>query len=133
MKRGDIWWATLPPPWGRRPVVLLARNEAYTLLTWVTVAPVTTHVRDIPTAVRLDPLLDGVPRMCAVSLDNIQAIRREWLDTQIGRLRPETLLAVDRAIHFALGLRNCPTSQRAFVNRKVDHLGGVLPVGQTRT
>jgi mRNA interferase MazF len=29
MKRGEVWWATLPEPVGRRPVVLLSRNAAY--------------------------------------------------------------------------------------------------------
>jgi hypothetical protein len=29
MLRGEIWWAKLPPPVGRDPVLLLSRNEAY--------------------------------------------------------------------------------------------------------
>lgn len=96
----------MPAPWGRRPVLLLARNEAYALLTWVMVAPLTTTIRTIPTAVPLDPLADGVPQPCVVSLDNIQAIRKDWLDGMIVPLRAETMLAVDQAIHFALGLRS---------------------------
>ena len=104
MRRGEVWWADLPAPWGRRPVLLLARDEAYRLLTWVMVAPLTSTVRDIPTAVPLDPD-DGVPQPCVVLLDAIQAIRREWLDERITALDQETLQAVDRAIRFALGLR----------------------------
>lgn len=105
MRRGEIWWANLPLPWGRRPVLLLARDEAYELLTWVMVAPLTTRIRMIPTSVRLDPAADGVPEPCAVSLDNIQAIRTPWLDHRIVRLRTEKLQEVESAIHFALGLR----------------------------
>lgn len=89
MKRGEVWWANLPAPWGRRPVLLLARNEAYAILTWVVVAPLTTTVRTIPTAVPLDPTADGVPQPCAVRLDNIQAIRKDWLDTLVVHLRPD--------------------------------------------
>ena len=104
MRCGEVWWATLPSPWGRRPVLLLARNEAYAILTWVTVAPLTTTIRAIPTAVPLQPIADGIPQPCAVSLDNIQTVRKDWLDTVIVRLRAEKMQAVDRAIHFALGL-----------------------------
>lgn len=105
MRRGEVWWADLDAPWGRRPVLLVARDEAYQVLTWVMVAPLTTRIRAIPTAVALDPADDGVPERCTVSLDNIQAIRTGWLDTVIVRLRPERMEAVDRAMRFALGLR----------------------------
>ncbi|MGH2460520.1 MAG: type II toxin-antitoxin system PemK/MazF family toxin [Chloroflexota bacterium] len=106
MRRGEVWRADLPEPWGRRPVVLLARNEAYEILTWVTVAPLTTTIRDIPTAVLLDPHVDGVPRRCVVALDNLQSIRKEWLSTVVTSLPPETMRAIDRAIRFALDLRD---------------------------
>ena len=95
----------MPPPWGRRPVLLLSRDEAYEFLTWVIAAPLTTRVWDVPTTVPLDPRDDGVPRHSAVSLDNIQAVRKTWLDTLVVPLRPEKMRAVERAIHFALGLR----------------------------
>ena len=106
MRRGEVWWADLPAPWGRRPVLLLARDEAYELLTWVMVAPLTTAIRNIPTAVLLDPTADGVPRLCVVNLDAIQAIRREWLGGQVTRLNRERMRAVERAVHFALGVRD---------------------------
>ena len=106
MRRGEIWWADLPQPWGRRPVLLLARDEAYRILTWLAVAPLTTHVRDIPSFVGLAPDTDGVPELCAVSLDNLQSVRKDWLDAMIVRLRPDRMLEVEQAIHFALGLRD---------------------------
>ena len=106
MRRGEIWWASLPAPWGRRPVLLLARDEAYTLLARVVVAPLTTTIRDIPSAVFLNPAADGVPRPCVVSLDNLQTIRRDWLDQIMVQLRPDVMRRVDQAIHFALGLRS---------------------------
>ena len=112
MRRGEVWWADLPEPWGRRPVVLLARDEAYAVLTWIVVAPLTTRIRDIPTAVVLSPDVDGVPRRSAVYLDHLQAVRREWLTAPIVRLGSERIQAIDRAIHFALGLRGCPSGAR---------------------
>ncbi len=106
MRRGEVWWATLPEPWGRRPVLLLARDGAYDLLTWVVVAPLTTTLRRVPTHVGLDPQGDGVPRPCAVNLDSILSVRTGWLDALITPLSAEKMGAVERAIHFALGLRD---------------------------
>ena len=106
MRGGEVRWADLDAPWGRRPVLLVARDEAYRLLTWVMVALLTTNIRDIPTAVRLDPRADGVSERCIVNLDSIQTIRVSWIDDLITRLRPTTIQAVDRAIHFALALRD---------------------------
>ena len=75
MQRGDVWWANLPPPSGRRPVVLLSRDEAYAARALVTVAPVTTRIRNIPVEVILGPQ-DGLPRRCVVNLDTITTISK---------------------------------------------------------
>jgi mRNA interferase MazF len=104
MRRGDVWWADLPSPAGRRPVVLLSRNEAYAVRELVTVAPVTTRVRGIPTEVELDRA-DGLPKRCVANLDTITTIPRRRLTTQITRLAPAKIAAVDGALRFALGLR----------------------------
>lgn len=70
MQQGDIWWADLAPPVGRRPVLLLSRNEAYRVRSSVTVAIVTTIVRNIPSEVLLGPD-DGLPKICVANLDTI--------------------------------------------------------------
>ena len=75
MRRGEVWWAQLTGPAGRRPVVLLSRNEAYAIRELVTVAPVTTRVRQIPTEVPLGPA-EGLPKSCVVNLDTITTIPR---------------------------------------------------------
>ncbi|HLY39156.1 MAG TPA: type II toxin-antitoxin system PemK/MazF family toxin [Candidatus Binatia bacterium] len=104
MRRGDIWWADLPTPAGRRPVVLLSRNEAYVVRELVIIAPVTTRVRRIPTEVALGPA-DGLPRSCVVNLDTITSIPKRTLTARIARLAPQKRAAVDAALKFALGLR----------------------------
>jgi mRNA interferase MazF len=86
-------------------VLLLARDEAYSVLTWVVVAPLTTTIRDIPSAIALRADQDGVPQSSAVALDNLQAIRKDWLESYITRLTPERMQLVDRAILFALDIR----------------------------
>ncbi len=103
MRRGEVWLAELPPPAGRRPVVLLSRNEAYAVRELVTVAPVTTRIRNIPTEVALGPG-DGVPRACVINLDTITTIPRRALAKLISPLRPEKLRATELALKFALAL-----------------------------
>ena len=107
MRRGEVWWADLPAPAGLRPVVLLSRDEAYAIRELVTVAPVTTRVRRIPTEVSLGPA-EGLPKACVVNLDTITTIPRRALTEPIGPLPPEKLTAVERALLFALGFVNRP-------------------------
>ncbi len=68
MHRGEVWWAHLPKPVGRRPVVLLSRDPACGVRTAVTVTPVTRTIRDIPVEVPLDQR-DGFPVHCVVNLE----------------------------------------------------------------
>jgi mRNA interferase MazF len=104
MRRGEVWWAQLSGPAARRPVLLLTRNAAYEVRTSVIVAPLTTTIRDIPVEVRLGPQ-EGVPRECAVNLDEIQTIRKERLIRELTTLSPDLMGQVDQAIKFALAIR----------------------------
>ena len=103
MRRGDLWWADFPKPAGRRPVVLLSRNEAYHVRELVTIAPVTSRVRNIPTEVALGPD-DGLPKACAANLDTITTIPKRALSGRIAPLSLPKRHAIDRALRFALGL-----------------------------
>ena len=109
VRRGAIWWADLPSPWGRRPVLLIARDTAYTALSSFAVAPLTTRIRRITTAVFLDPQVDPIPEQCIVSLDHFQVIDGGWLVDPVGQLSAERMAEVDLALHRALGIQVCPT------------------------
>lgn len=104
MKRGEIWWAELPRPAGRRPVILLSRDEAYEVRRLVTVAPVTTRVRGIPVEVPLGPK-DGMPRECVANLDAVTTIPKDALRERLTVLSRYKMTAVDAALRFALGLQ----------------------------
>ena len=106
MRRGEVWWANLPRPWRRRPVLLLTRDEGYGLLTWVVSAPITTRVREGGSFVQLSPGVDHVPRRSVVNLDALYATSPDWLDARITRLSEERMAEVERAIHFALALKD---------------------------
>jgi mRNA interferase MazF len=103
MRRGEVWWAELPLPVGRRPVVLLSRDEAYVVRNAVTVAEVTSTIRGIPVEVELGPE-DGLPKKCVVNLDTIVTIRKDLLIERIALLRDEKIDQIDSAIKFALSL-----------------------------
>lgn len=103
MRRGEIWWAELEQPAGRRPVVLLSRNEAYTVRSLVIVAPVTTRIRHIPSEVPLG-ISDGMPQECVANLDTITTIPKDCLQTRLATLSAKKLKEVEAAIRFTLDL-----------------------------
>ncbi|MHB2020727.1 MAG: type II toxin-antitoxin system PemK/MazF family toxin [Candidatus Xenobia bacterium] len=104
MRRGEVWWALLPDPAGRRPVLLLSRDSAYVVRTSVTVALISTTIRNIPVEVRVGPA-HGLPRECVINLDEVNTIRKSLLDARVCVLDGETLRRAEKALHFALDLK----------------------------
>jgi len=104
MHKGEVWWANLPNPIGKRPVVLLSRDEAYSVRNAVTVAEITSTIRNIPVEVNLGTE-DGLPKKCVINLDTIITIRKELLTEKITDLIPEKIDKVNKAIKFALDLK----------------------------
>lgn len=103
MRRGEIWWGNLPPPFGHRPVLLLSRDEAYLIRDLIIVAPITTRIRGIPAEVRLGPE-DGLRRACVANLDAISTVSKDAFQERITILNPAKMAEAEAAIHFALGL-----------------------------
>ncbi len=101
MRQYEIWWASLPPPVGRRPVLLLSRDSAYAVLNKVIVAEVTSTVRDIPVEVRLGPR-EGLARRSVANLDNVHVVARADLASKIGTLPASREGEVKRAMGYAL-------------------------------
>jgi mRNA interferase MazF len=103
VRRGEIWWADLPAPYGRRPAILASRDQAIAVRGSVTVVPTTGRVRGSPVEVALGPE-DGVPRACVANADNVVTVVKTRLLRPIGRLPPEKLRALEDALRFALAL-----------------------------
>lgn len=103
MRRGEIWWAELGKPAGQRPVVLLSRNDAYSVRSLVIVAPVTTRIRTIPSEVPLG-VADGMPQDCVANLDTITTIPKDCLRSRVTALSAKRINEIESAIHFALGM-----------------------------
>jgi mRNA interferase MazF len=100
--RGDVRWYRFGTPDTRRPVVVLTRDSVLEYLGEVTVAPITSVVRDIPSEVVLGPE-DGMPRTCAVNLDHVQTVSKDRLGTRLTTLRVSRLDEIRVALLFALG------------------------------
>ena len=103
MRQGEVYWCDFPPPDKRRPVVILTRNSALSFLTGITVAQLTTRIREIPSHVILAPEQDGVFAECAVNLDNLQTIHKDSLDEFVTGLSQTRMREIREAIEFALG------------------------------
>lgn len=101
MKQYELWWASLPAPAGRRPVLLLSRNEAYTYLNKVAVIEVTPTIRHIAVEVPLGRS-EGLPMKCVANCDNIRTVPRSSLTRRIGELSPHRFSEVKRALGHAL-------------------------------
>ncbi|CAN5778421.1 type II toxin-antitoxin system toxin endoribonuclease MazF3 [soil metagenome] len=84
-----------------RPVVVMHRDFAGRALNALLVAPLTTTIRDIPTAVQLGPA-DGIDRDCIASLDNLTLVARERLRGRIGHLAPARMAELCDALSVAL-------------------------------
>ena len=102
MRQFEVWWANLPAPAGRRPVLLLSRNDAYRYLSKFIVAEITTTIRTIPVEVRAGRR-EGLPSSCVANFDNIRTIARQWLDSRAGTLAPSRHREAKRALGYALG------------------------------
>jgi mRNA interferase MazF len=105
VKRGDVCWYAFAPPDKRRPVLVLTRDSALAVLNGVTIAPITSTVRGIPTEVLLTEG-DGMPVTCAVNCDNLQTVPKARLGARITHLSQRRLEEAAAAIEFALGLES---------------------------
>ncbi|MBW1809947.1 MAG: type II toxin-antitoxin system PemK/MazF family toxin [Deltaproteobacteria bacterium] len=104
MKRGEVRWYKFAKPDKKRPVLILTRDSILDYLGEVTVAPVTTTVRDIPSEVALSKH-DGMSRYCAVNCDHIQTVSRGKIGSRVTTLSNEKMSHIAKAIVFALNLR----------------------------
>jgi mRNA interferase MazF len=103
MKHGDIRWYKFVQPDKKRPVLLLTRDSILDYLGEVTVAPITSTVRNIPSEVFLSKA-DGMPLDCAVNCDHLQTVSKGKIGSLITSLPSEKMVDVGRAIRFALDI-----------------------------
>ena len=83
-------------------MLVLTRGSAIGYLSSVTVAPVTSTIRDVPSEVVIGPE-DGIKHRSAVNLHNVVTIQKSIIGRRVAQLREERMRDVCRALGFALG------------------------------
>jgi mRNA interferase MazF len=102
VERGEVRLVRFPAPDKERPVLVLTRSSALEYLSRVTVAPITSTRRGVPSEVPLDAE-DGMNGPCAVNLHNIVTVSRDVLGRRVASLDDDRMRQVCAAIGFALG------------------------------
>lgn len=103
--RGDILWADLGPPAGRRPVCVLTRDAAIEVLTALTCAPITRTIRGIRSEVEIGTR-EGLPETSVISCDNAITVPAGVLDAvPVGQLGFEARVRLDQALRYALDIQ----------------------------
>ena len=103
MKHGEIRWYKFIRPDKKRPVLILTRDSLLEYLGEVTVAPITSTVRNIPSEVYLSKA-DGMLRDCAVNCDHLQTVPKGKIGPLITSLLPAKMVDIGQAIRFALDI-----------------------------
>ena len=102
IERGDVRLFRFPAPDKQRPVLVLTRPSAINYLGRVTVAPVTSTIRGVPSEVALGTE-DGMKQPCAVNLHNVVTVPKANLGRRVARIEDLRMQEVCAALAFALG------------------------------
>jgi mRNA interferase MazF len=100
--RGDVRLYQFAPPDKKRPVVVLTRNSAIPYLSTVTVAPITSTIRGVPSQVILNEH-DGMKKSCAVNLHNAVTVSQNRLGRRVSQLSSLRMVEICAAVRFSLG------------------------------
>ena len=112
MKRGEIWWATLPTPHGsepghRRPVLIVQSDVFNTSrIETVIAATITSNLRlaDAPGNVRLSTRQSSLPRASVVNVSQLATLDRTCLTERVSTLGRDTFERVEAGLRLVLGV-----------------------------
>jgi mRNA-degrading endonuclease toxin of MazEF toxin-antitoxin module len=75
VKQYELWWAALPKPAGKRPVLLLSRDGADSNLNKILAVEITSTIRHIAVEIPLGRA-EGLARPCVANCDNVRTVSR---------------------------------------------------------
>lgn len=112
MRRGEIWWASLPEPSGsgpgfRRPLLIISANSFNDSRISTVIAAVITsnlHLADAPGNVRIPARGTGLAKPSIVNVSQVITVDKSFLTERIGRLNPRMLAEVDDGLRLALSI-----------------------------
>lgn len=100
--RGDVRLYRFAAPDKNRPVLVLTRNSSIRYLATVTVAPISSTIRGVPSEVVLNEE-DGMKNSCAVNLHNAITVSQDRLGKRVAQLNSSRMSEVCSALRFSLG------------------------------
>lgn len=111
MRRGEIWWASLPPkgsaPGHRRPVLII-QSDAFNRSNIQTVIAVTvtsnTRLAAAPGNVLLSRKASGLRRESVANVSQIVTADRSILTERVSTLPKRDMSAVEAGVRLVLGL-----------------------------
>ncbi len=112
MKRGEIWWASLPEPTGsgpgfRRPVLVVHSNPFNSSrISTVVVAAITSNLRlsAAPGNVKITKRESGLGKASVINVSQVLTLDRTLLTEQVRRLSEKRMLEIDQGLRVVLGL-----------------------------
>ncbi len=112
MRRGEVWWASLPTPQGagpgyRRPVAIVQSNQFNeSLINTVVIATITSNLRlaAAPGNVRLKQREAGLPRDSVLNLSQVLTVDKSFLTERVGMLSARNIAAMDAGLRLVMGL-----------------------------
>ena len=107
MRRGELYWAELGLGWGRRPVLVVLRDESLRRVSNIVVAPISTNVRGLESEVPVGPA-EGLRNASAAKCDWLMSVHRGEFDARpVGRLGDIKLRRLKDALRYTLDIK-CP-------------------------
>jgi mRNA interferase MazF len=110
MTRGEVRLYSFAPPDKTRPVLVLTRASAVGYLSRITVAPITSAIRGVPSEVVIGPE-EGMKQQCAVNLHNLVTVSKDNIGRRVAQLGEGRMQEVCRALAFALGCSDASNLQ----------------------
>lgn len=105
MRRGEIRYANLEQPLGRRPVLILTRSDLIPKLHSVMCAALTTNLRAIPSRLLLGES-EGLGQLSEAVCDQILLVAKSDIETApLGSIHPGRIPELDRALAYSLDIR----------------------------
>lgn len=112
MKRGEVWWASLPPPTGsgpgfRRPVLVVQSdpfNDSRIPTAIVAVITSNLALAEAPGNIRVAKTETGLPRPSVVNVSQVLTIDKALLTARVRPLPAAAMAQVDNGLRLVLGL-----------------------------
>ena len=112
VRRGEVWWASLPEPEGaepgyRRPVVLVQTDTFNrSNIKTIVCASLTSNLSlsEAPGNIRLSARASGLPKASVVNVSQLVTVDKHFLTDKVKTLDKRTMARIDDGLRLVLSL-----------------------------